>query len=101
MRRRLFTLAGTASLVLCLAAAAMWVRSTRRTDMFTAPGRHKLVVRAGLFLVQRLRAQRRPCTGRCARCGYDLRATPERCPECGAVPNPPHNLPLERTGPAV
>ena len=42
-------------------------------------GRDKLVDTA------RERRRRRQ-QGLCVSCGYDLRATPGRCPECGAVP---------------
>ena len=45
----------------------------------------------GWHALQRPKELRRErlAKGQCVECGYDLRATPGRCPECGAAPPSP------------
>jgi len=42
-----------------------------------------------ILLMRAWRQRRRGRRGLCRQCGYDLRASPQRCPECGSVQEHP------------
>ena len=98
-RRRLFTIASAISLALLLYTVACWSRSESGWTQIVIAGGHgaigipipylvpaiALAVLPTCWLIRwvRDRRARRARLGLCVNCGYDLRASTDRCPECG------------------
>jgi len=64
--------------------AARWQMLRIHTEYFIALAAVGLIWTI-VFYRRAQRAYRNLCRGYCPACGYDLRATPDRCPECGHV----------------
>jgi hypothetical protein len=70
-------------------SGAMWLRTAPavRVRVVTVAVHHWLILIGSAVSAVGFRkvATRRPKPGLCPACGYELRATPDRCPECGRV----------------
>ena len=82
--RRLFTVASAVSLVLCCAVFVLMVKTQDVTNhsLPTLLVLYAFAVLPSLWLGLRL-ARKERVVGLCPACDYDLRASKDRCPECG------------------
>lgn len=105
VKRRAFTVASAVSLLLFLVSALVWVSTVRllvSDPTMPSPNLYVLsskpwtgwvslllLVATVILLAMRRKLptvlEERRARGSCLRCGYDLRATPNHCPECGAA----------------
>jgi hypothetical protein len=63
-------------------ATTTYARSVRIPDWCPTAA---AAVLPGVWLIRRRTRRARDRSGLCPACGYDLRATPDRCPECGTI----------------
>ena len=73
------------------AYADSWATPTRSRDLILPLWILEILaaLMSGLLirsLIRSHRSLRRRRLGQCENCGYDLRVTPQRCPECGVIP---------------
>lgn len=70
-----------------LSGKILWIEFHRTTRLVPYIVPSVAIVSATALVLRRIIALcRRERAGRCRNCGYDLRATPNRCPECGTIP---------------